>query len=84
MERVDAREGLNLSIKHPHTDVVDANSLTHGIIFHQDRASIIRLVNTEPLSFWAHVVCAPRVKHQASEYLPFPYSAVMTLHDEIT
>jgi len=37
-------------------------TVSHGVVSHQDRASIIRLVSIEPLPFWAHVVCAPRVK----------------------
>ena len=31
-------------------------------VTHQDRASIERLICTKPLTFWAHVICAPRVK----------------------
>jgi len=30
------REDSNLSIKHPHADVVDSDSLTYGIVSHQD------------------------------------------------
>jgi len=52
------REGSNLSIKHPHTNVANANCLAHDVVTHQDIASIERLVYTEPLPFWAHVVCA--------------------------
>jgi len=43
--------GSNLSIKYPHMDVVDANSLTHGVVSHQNRASIIKLISSEPLHF---------------------------------
>ena len=45
------REGSNLSIKHPHMDVVNANCLAHDVVTHQNRASIIRLICIEPLFF---------------------------------
>ena len=34
-------------------------AVLHGIVSHQDKASIIRLISTEPFSFWAHMVCTP-------------------------
>jgi len=51
-----------MSIKHPHTNVTNANCLAHDIVTHQDRASIKRLVCAEPVPFWSHVVWAPWVK----------------------
>jgi len=37
-------------------------TVLHGVVSHQYRASIIRLMSTKPLPFWAQVIYAPRVK----------------------
>jgi len=53
-------------------------TVSHMVSLHQDKVSIIRLISTEPLSFWTHVVCAPESSNQVSEYLSFSDSAVKT------
>jgi len=63
----NVRESSNLSIRHPHPDVADANSLTYGIVSHQDRASIIWLVSTEPLPFWG--TCGMCTPYQVTKHL---------------
>jgi len=64
------REGSNLSVKHPHTDVADANCLAYDIVTYQDRAFIINLLVLNH-SLFGHVWYVHESSNRAFEYLPF-------------
>ena len=56
-------------------------TVLHDVVSHQDRASIIRLVSTEPLPFGHMWYVHPELSNQASEYLSSPDSTVKTSHE---